>query len=121
MVLELLTFSFNMSAKKLRPGTKKVKTLERVLSKAGAGSRTDARTWIGAGQVRVNGKVVQDPDHWVDMDRDRITLDGKPLHNAAKVYLLLYKPKGYLTTWRDPEGRPTVYDLIRDVGAWLSP
>jgi 23S rRNA pseudouridine2605 synthase len=110
-----------MPAKKLRPGTRKLKTLERVLSKAGAGSRTDARTWIGAGQVRVNGKVIQDPDHWVDMDRDRITLDGKPLRSAAKVYVLLYKPQGYLTTWRDPEGRPTVYDLIRDARAWLSP
>ena len=110
-----------MPSKKLDPGPKKLKTLERVLSKAGAGSRTDARSWIGKGTVRVNGKVVQDPDHWVDMDRDRITLDGKPLHNAAKVYLLLYKPKGYLTTWRDPEGRPTVYDLTRDARAWLSP
>jgi len=110
-----------MSAKKLRPGAKKLKTLERVLSKAGAGSRTDARTWIAAGQVCVNGKVVQDPDHWVDLGRDRITLDGKPLRKAVKVYLLLYKPKGYLTTWRDPEGRPTVYDLIRNAGAWLSP
>ena len=110
-----------MASKRLPPGTKKLKTLERVLSKAGAGSRTDARTWIGAGQVRVNGKVIQDPDHWVDMDHDRITLDGKPLRNAAKVYLLLYKPQGYLTTWRDPEGRPTVYDLIRDARAWLAP
>jgi pseudouridine synthase len=48
-------------------------------------------------------------------------LDGKPLRKAAPVYILLYKPKGYLTTWRDPEGRPTVYDLIRDAGGWLSP
>ena len=69
----------------------------------------------------MNGKLVQNPDHWVDMDRDRITFDGKPLRAAAKVYILLYKPKGYLTTWRDPEGRPTVYDLTRDAGTWLSP
>lgn len=48
-------------------------------------------------------------------------LDGKPLRAAAKTYILLYKPKGYLTTWRDPEGRPTVYDLIPDAGTWLSP
>src|SRR6185295_13395841 len=110
-----------MASKKLTPPQKKLKTLERVLSKAGAGSRTDARSWIGSGKVCVNGKVVENPDHWVDMDRDRITLDGKPLRSAAKVYLLLYKPKGYLTTWRDPEGRPTVYDLTRDARAWLSP
>jgi 23S rRNA pseudouridine2605 synthase len=107
-----------------KPGSSRqrpLKTLERVFSKRGIGSRTDARSWIGAGQVRVNGKIVKDPDHWVDLERDRITLDGKPLQTAAKLYILLYKPKGYLTTYRDPEGRPTVYDLITDAGAWLSP
>jgi pseudouridine synthase len=98
-----------------------IKTLERIFSKAGAGSRTDARKWIGAGRVRVNGKVIQNPDHWVDADRDKVTLDGKPLKPASKTYILLYKPKGYMTTYRDPEGRPTVYDLLGDVGKWLSP
>ncbi len=98
-----------------------LKTLERVFSKAGFGSRTDARSWIGAGRVRVNGKVIQNADHWVDIERDRITLDGKPLRSAARRYILLYKPTGYLTTYRDPEGRPTVYDLTADAGAWLSP
>jgi 23S rRNA pseudouridine2605 synthase len=98
-----------------------LKTLERVFSKRGIGSRTDARSWIGAGKVRVNGKIVKNPDQWVDLERDRITLDGKPLQNAAKIYTLLYKPKGYLTSYGDPDGRPTVYDLIGDVGAWLSP
>src|SRR5258708_5703819 len=89
-----------------------LKTLERVLSKAGLGSRTEARSWIGAGRVRVNGKLVQTPDHWVDIDRDKVTVDGKPIEKAQQRYILLYKPKGYLTTYRDPEGRPTVYDLI---------
>lgn len=98
-----------------------LKTLERVFSKAGFGSRTDARSWIGAGRVRVNGKVIQNPDHWIDLQRDRITLDGKPLRAARKTYLLLYKPKGYITSYRDPQGRPTVYDLIADAGTWLSP
>ena len=98
-----------------------LKTLERVFSKRGMGSRTDARSWIGAGKVRVNGKIVTNPDHWVDLDRDRITIDGKLLQNAARIYVLLYKPKGYLTSYGDPEGRPTVYDLIGDAGAWLSP
>lgn len=91
------------------------------MSKAGLGSRTEARGWIGAGRVRVNGKVVQTPDHWVDMDSDRVTLDGKPVRPAKKIYLLLYKPKGYLTTYTDPHGRPTVYDLVRDAGVWLVP
>ena len=97
-----------------------LKTLERVLSKAGLGSRTDARGWIGGGRVVVNGKTIRNPDHWVDPERDRVTLDGKALRSRAKAYVLLYKPKGYLTT-RDPEGRPTVYDLTGDVGMWLSP
>ncbi len=98
-----------------------LKTLERVFSKRGLGSRTEARSWIGAGKVRVNGKVIRDPDYWIDLERDRVTFEGKPLKSPAKLYVLLYKPKGYLTTRRDPEGRPTVYDLITDAGQWLSP
>jgi pseudouridine synthase len=97
------------------------KTLERVLSKAGIGSRSEARSWIGAGRVKVNGKVVQNPDHWIDFTRDRVTLDGKPVRPGKKIYLLLYKPTGYVTTRKDPEGRHTVYDLIRDAGAWVVP
>lgn len=98
-----------------------LKTLERVLSKAGLGSRTEARQWIGAGRVKVNGKVVQSPDHWVDLERDKVLFDGKPLRRAEKIYLLLYKPKGYLTTYKDPEGRPTVYNLLQGVEEWVSP
>lgn len=98
-----------------------LKTLDRVLSKAGAGSRTEARSWIGAGRVAVNGKVIQTPDHWVDLQKDRVTLDGEPLQSPAKRYLLLYKPKGYLTTYRDPEGRPTVYDLLPGVDEYVIP
>lgn len=98
-----------------------LKTLERVLSKAGVGSRGDARGWIRDGRVKVNGQIVRDPDHWIDMKRDRVRLDGKPLQARGRVYLLLYKPTGYLTTYRDPKGRPTVYDLIADLGTFVSP
>jgi pseudouridine synthase len=97
------------------------KTLERVISKSGAGSRTEARSWIHAGRVQVNGKTVEDPDIWIDFSRDRITLGGKPLIRQARVYILLYKPTGYITTRKDPEGRPTVYDLIEDVEQFVSP
>ena len=100
---------------------RKLKTLDRVLSKAGQGSRTEARKWIGAGRVAVNGKKIQSPDHWVDLDRDNVTLDGRSLKQREKIYILLYKPKGYLTTYKDPENRPTVYDLIRDLGEWVVP
>jgi len=110
-----------MRQKRSQVQARPLKTLERVLSKAGLGSRTDARRWIGGGRVAVNGKTIRNPDHWVDPQRDRITLDGQALRSAAKAYILLYKPKGYLTTRRDPEGRPTVYDLTADAGTWLSP
>ena len=92
-----------------------------MLSKAGVGSRVDARGWITAGRVKVNGQVVRDPDQWIDLKRDRVRLDGKPLQARERVYLLLYKPIGYLTTYRDPKGRPTVYDLIADLGTFVSP
>lgn len=108
-------------SRKSAEASRPLKTLDRVFSKAGAGSRTEARSWIGAGRVKVNGKVIQNPDHWVDLERDRVTLDGKPLRSAVKTYILLYKPKGYVTSHGDPDGRPTVYDLLRDVGKWLSP
>ena len=93
--------------------------MDRVLSKAGLGSRSEARSWIGRGRVAVNGKIIQTPDHWVDVARDKILLDGKPLAKADKRYVLLYKPKGYLTTYKDPEGRPTVYDLIGDIDQFV--
>jgi pseudouridine synthase len=98
---------------------RRLKTLDRVLSKAGLGSRTEARSWIGSGRVRVNGKLVQTPDHWVNLDRDKVTLDGKPIAEAELRYILLYKPKGYVTTYKDPQGRPTVYDLIADVDQFV--
>jgi len=101
------------------PGKRPIKTLERVLSKAGLGSRTEARKWIAAGRVRVNGKGVRDPDAWVDLERDRVEFDGKPLRRETRVYLLLYKPTGYITTHKDPQGRPTVYDLLPDEDRYL--
>src|SRR5262245_28201042 len=92
-----------------------------MLSKAGLGSRTEARRWIAEGRVRVNGTLVQTPDYWVNADKDRVTFDGRPLRAARKIYLLLYKPKRYLTTYQDPEKRPTVYDLLQDLDSFISP
>jgi pseudouridine synthase len=103
------------------PARQQLKTLERVISKAGLGSRVEARRWIHAGRVKVNGRVIENPDHWIDMARDKVRFDDAPLTPKAKIYLLLYKPTGYITTYRDPEGRPTVYDLVKDVGSFVSP
>ncbi|MBI3209899.1 MAG: rRNA pseudouridine synthase [Candidatus Solibacter usitatus] len=98
-----------------------LKTLDRALSKAGIGSRTETRSWIGAGRVAVNGKTIRTPDHWVNLQLDEVTLDGNPVVKRDPVYLLLYKPKGFLTTYKDPEGRPTVYDLMKDVPEYIVP
>jgi pseudouridine synthase len=93
-------------------GNRPLKTLERVLSKAGLGSRTEARRWVGEGRVQVNGRVAGDPDAWIDLERDEVAFDGRPIARASRLYLLLHKPAGYLTTYDDPRGRPTIYDLL---------
>jgi len=98
-----------------------LKTLDRIISRAGLGSRTDARKWIAAGAVSVNGKVIRTPDHWVDPQRDRVKLKGKPLRALKRIYILLYKPRGYITSYKDPQGRPTVYDLLKEVTQWVAP
>lgn len=98
-----------------------LKTLDRVLSKAGICSRTEAKEWIVRGRVKVNGKPVKDPEHWVALDRDQVLLDGRPLQAQKKLHLLLYKPKGYLTTYKDPDGRPTVYSLMSGIDHWVFP
>lgn len=103
------------------PGDRPLKTLERVVSKAGLGSRTEARKWIGAGRVKVNGRVEGNPNRWVDLERDAIAVDDRLLEKASPVYLLLHKPAGYLTTYSDPEGRPTIYELLPDRDRYLFP
>lgn len=87
--------------------------LQRALSKAGAGSRTEAAGWIEAGRVRVNGREERDPLRWVDLERDRLSLDGRAVNApSSRIYLVLYKPKGVVTTARDERGRRTVLDLL---------
>jgi 23S rRNA pseudouridine2605 synthase len=97
------------------------KTLDRVLSRSGAGSRTDAKRWIADRRVAVNGRIVTNPELWIDPAVDRVLLDGDPLRAVSKTYLLLHKPKGYLTTYRDPQGRRTVYDLLPQRDRFLFP
>ena len=100
-----------------------IKTLDRFISKAGLGSRTDARFWISVGRVKVNGRVIKDPDRWVNLETDQILFDGKPvqLDETQRFYIVLNKPRGYLTTYKDPEGRPTVYQLLDEFKDFLVP
>ncbi|MCW5965485.1 MAG: rRNA pseudouridine synthase [Bryobacterales bacterium] len=95
------------------------KTLDRVLSRAGVGSRTVAATWIEEGRVRVNGRVERNPEAWVVPGVDRVLLDGRLLRPEDQVYMLLYKPRGYLCTREDPQGRPTIYELLAGVKSWV--
>ena len=81
----------------------------RVLSKLGIASRTVAAQWVAAGRVAVNGRIVHDPETPVVAERDRITVDGRPMRAAEKRYVMLNKPRSLVTTARDEHGRATVY------------
>lgn len=96
-------------------------TLDRVLSKAGIASRTTTREWIENGRVKVNGKVVRDPDHWVEQGKDVVHLDGRRIRAEKKVYVALNKPTGVVTSHGDKQNRPTVYDYVKQLDRWLIP
>lgn len=100
------------------PGTV---SLERALSKLGIASRTEARRWIEAGRIRVDGRLATDPLAPVAPERARIEVDGQPAGRAAPVTILLHKPRGVVTTRSDPEGRPTVYSCLEGLDAYVAP
>ncbi len=102
-------------------GAKSSMTLDRVLSRFGMASRTAAREAIMAGRIKVNGRVIRDPNFWVSPARDALHLDGRRLRGARRAYLLFNKPKGVITSHGDPAGRTTVYDYLDRALPWLSP
>jgi 23S rRNA pseudouridine2605 synthase len=96
--------------------------LQKIIAAAGIASRRKAEQLITGGLVSVNGQVVTELGSKADSETDHIRVNGKLLHGAERhVYLLLNKPKGYVTTLRDPEGRPTVMDLLHGVSARVYP
>jgi len=91
--------------------TKRV-TLDRLLSKLGIASRSQAQEWIKAGRVRINQRVVHTPETWVDWPGDVVSLDQQPLQPSAPRFILFHKPKGLITTRQDEKGRRTIFDVL---------
>ncbi|RJX22906.1 MAG: rRNA pseudouridine synthase [Desulforudis sp.] len=89
-----------------------VERLQKILARAGLASRRHSEEIILAGRVSVNGKIVRELGVKADPSRDDIRVDGKPVRSEDKVYLLLYKPRGYVTTTSDPQSRRKVTDLL---------
>lgn len=86
----------------------------KAIAAAGLCSRREAETWIAAGRVKVNGKVLKTPAVTVT-DQDQVMVDGQPLPKALRPRLWLYhKPAGLLVTRKDPQGRPTIFDRLPD-------
>ena len=95
--------------------------LQKILSGRGVCSRRRAEEYITAGRVQVNGVTAKLGDG-ADSETDEITLDGKPLPSASEyVYIMLHKPRGYMTTLSDEKGRKTVAQLVSDCGQRVYP
>ncbi len=96
--------------------------LQKVLAKAGVASRRRAEELIRQGKVRVDGKVVTEMGTKVDPETQNIECDGVALvSQEEKVYILLNKPTGYLSTVDDPQGRPIVTDLLKNIAERVYP
>ena len=104
----------------IQPRTRRV-GLARALSKLGYCSRSRAAELVRAGRVQLNGKVRSDPETPVALERDRIEVDGQPSRAARKIYWMMNKPRGAVTTASDEKGRKTVCDLLPRDSPWLAP
>ena len=96
--------------------------LQKIIAAAGIASRRKAEDLITSGRVQVNGQTVTELGSKADPEKDHIRVNGKLLQGAQRhVYLVLNKPKGFVTTVSDPEGRPTVMSLVHGVGGRVYP
>src|SRR5687767_10287970 len=86
--------------------------LQKFLADAGVASRRASEQIILAGRVTINGKVVKELGTKIDPDKDHVSVDGRALKPKRKLYLAVHKPKGYICSRNDPEGRPSVDDLL---------
>ena len=96
--------------------------LQKFMASAGVASRREAERLIQAGRVEVNSRVVTTLGTRIDPWRDRVRVDGRAVQESGRrVYYLLHKPRGFITTASDPEGRPTVLDLLQGVRERIFP
>jgi 23S rRNA pseudouridine2605 synthase len=95
--------------------------LQKVLAQAGIASRRAAEQIILAGRVRVDGKIVRELGTQVDPRTNRVEVDGNKIVAEKQIYIVLHKPRGVVCTLSDPEGRPTIAELIKDAGARVVP
>jgi 23S rRNA pseudouridine2605 synthase len=96
--------------------------LQKIIAASGLASRRRAEELIAARRVWLNGEVVTELGTKADPERDKISIDGRPLPPREHfLYFALHKPKGYVTTASDPQGRPTVIDLMRGVSERVYP
>ena len=95
--------------------------LARALSKLGYCSRSQAAELVRAGRVRLNGAICRDPESPTNPAHDQIEVDGNLAHAPQKIYLMLNKPRGVVTTASDEKGRQTVYDFLPQDLPWLAP
>lgn len=96
--------------------------IHKIIAKAGVTSRRKAEGLILEGRVKVDGRTVTELGTAVDPENCRITVDGKPIPTTTeKLYIVLNKPRGFITSLHDPEGRPTVLDLLKKVKGRVFP
>jgi len=95
--------------------------LQHFLAQAGVGSRRQCEKLITAGRIRVNDQVVQKLGTKIDPEHDEVCVDNKPVGTEKKFYVVLHKPRGYLSSVIDRRGRPTVSELVEDLPARLYP
>jgi 23S rRNA pseudouridine2605 synthase len=92
----------------------------RTISKSGLCSRKLALDLVMAGSVKIKGKTILEPGTKIS-DPGDVFVNGKPLPKVKKRYILFHKPSGYVTTRKDELGRPTVYELLKDIDDWIFP
>jgi 23S rRNA pseudouridine2605 synthase len=95
--------------------------IQKIVARAGLASRRGAEEMISCGRVRLNGKIVTELGTQADPKNDVIEVDGRRIVSERPVYVLLHKPRGVVSTRSDPEGRPTVVELVSSLKATLYP